>query len=109
MGSNEREAKLKASSRQRATQGQIDDAYQPIRARTLLKLYPNIKFIKFQSVPKFRSVPVPSFSFSQKWVRFGMCGMPTKKVARFGMHLFAEPRRACNKHQMYKPADITLQ
>ena len=33
MESNEREAKLKASSRQRATQGQIDDGYQPIRAR----------------------------------------------------------------------------
>ena len=30
--------KLKASSRQRATYGQMDDAYQPIRARALLTL-----------------------------------------------------------------------
>ena len=28
----------KASSRQRATHGQMDDAYQPIRARALLTL-----------------------------------------------------------------------
>ena len=38
MESNEREAKLKASSRQRATHGQMDDAFQPIRARALLTL-----------------------------------------------------------------------
>ena len=38
MESNEREAKLKASSRQRTTDGQMDDANQPISARALLTL-----------------------------------------------------------------------
>ena len=67
MKSNEREAKLKATSRHLATQGQIDGAYQPIRACALLNLCYNIKVMKFRSVP--------TFSLSQKWVRFGMCGM----------------------------------
>ena len=45
MESNEREAKLKASSLQRATQWQMDDAYRPIRARALLTLcYKEISF-----------------------------------------------------------------
>ena len=42
MESNEREAKLKESSRQRATHGQMDDAYQPTRARALLTLCYNV-------------------------------------------------------------------
>ena len=33
MESNERESKMRASSRQPTTHGQMDDAYQPIRAR----------------------------------------------------------------------------
>ena len=41
MESNEREAKLKASSRQRAIHGQMDDAYQPIRVHALLTLFYN--------------------------------------------------------------------
>ena len=47
MESNEREAKLKASSRQRATHGQMDDAYQPIRARALLALCYNFPWSVF--------------------------------------------------------------
>ena len=38
MESNEREAKLNASSRQHATHGHMDDSYHPIRASTLLML-----------------------------------------------------------------------
>ena len=47
MESNEREAKLKASSRQRATHWQMDDAYQPIRARALLTLCYNRIYVWF--------------------------------------------------------------
>ena len=51
MESNEREAKLKASSHQRATHGQMDDAYQPIRARALLTLCYNVSPVC--NIPKF--------------------------------------------------------